>query len=146
MDQALLLQLIERYEQANFVINRRLNSLFRELMPEGLTIDQFAILRYLCTREMSTSSELADHFCVGKSSITAIVTRLADKKLIKRMPDEKDRRVIYLALTDEGMKMCEIMLERIQPMLANYLKHFDEQEALSFIESFEKLAKEMLDT
>ena len=146
MDQALLHQIIERYEQANFVINRRLNALFREQMPEGLTVDQFAILRYLCTREMSTSSELADIFCVGKSSITAIVTRLTDKKLIKRLPDDKDRRVIYLALTDEGVKMCETMLERIQPMLAGYLKHFDEREALKFIETFEKLAKEMTHT
>ncbi|MGM0883515.1 MAG: MarR family winged helix-turn-helix transcriptional regulator [Bacillota bacterium] len=144
MDQVLLHQIIERYEQANFVVNRRLNAMFREQMPEGLTVDQFAVLRYLCTRERCTSSELADIFCVGKSSITAIVTRLTDKKLIKRLPDDKDRRVIYLALTDEGVKMCEIMLERLQPMLANYLKHFDEQEALNFIETFEKLAKEMM--
>jgi DNA-binding MarR family transcriptional regulator len=143
-DRALLKQIIDRYEAANFVVNRRLNAMIRELMPHDLTVDQFTVMRYLRTRDRSTSSELADIFCVGKSSITAIINRLFGKNLIKRLPDEKDRRVIYLALTDEGNKLCDGMEEKIQVLLAKYIKHFDEQEALNFITTFEKLAKEMM--
>lgn len=67
MDRASLKQLIDRYEAANFLVNRRLNAMIRELMPDDLTVDQFATLRYLHSKEMSTSSELADIFCVGKA-------------------------------------------------------------------------------
>lgn len=141
-----LKQIIDRYEAANFVVNRRVNAMFREIMPGELTIDQFATLRYLRAQNMSTSSELADIFCVGKSSITAIITRLSDKNLIKRLPDEKDRRVIYLALTEEGVQICDMMEEKIQQLLSKYMKHFDEQEATAFINTFEKLAKEMMNS
>lgn len=141
-----LKQIIDRYEAATFVVNRRVNAMIREMMPGELTIDQFATLRYLRAQKMSTSSELADIFCVGKSSITAIVTRLSDKNLIKRLPDDKDRRVIYLALTEEGVQICDLMEEKIQQLLSKYMKHFDEQEATAFINTFEKLAKEMMNS
>lgn len=144
MDRALLDQIIDRYEAANFIVNRRLNAMIRELMPDELTIDQFATLRYLRAQQRSTPSELADIFCVGKSSISAITTRLFDKNLIQRLPDEKDRRVIYLALTEEGQQMCDLMKDKIQLLLAKYINHFNEQEAICFIETFEKLGKEML--
>lgn len=144
MDLALLKQIIDRYEAANFAVNRRLNGMIRELMPDGLTVDQFSTLRYLRSREMCTSSELADIFCVGKSSITAIITRLSDKNLIMRLPDEKDRRVIYLALTEEGIKICDGMEDKVHQLLSKYISHFEEQEALTFIETFEKLAKELM--
>jgi len=144
VDRASLKQLIDRYEAANFLVNRRLNAMIRELMPDDLTVDQFSTLRYLRSREKSTSSELADIFCVGKSSITAIITRLFDKNLIQRFPDEKDRRVIYLALTEEGNQVCDLMEEKIQVLLAKYINRFEEQEANYFIETFEKLAKEMM--
>lgn len=144
MDRALLKQIIDRYEAANFLVNRRLNAMIRELMPDCLTVDQFATLRYLRFKERSTSSELADIFCVGKSSITAIITRLFDKKLIQRLPDEKDRRVIYLTLSEEGKQACDQMEEKIHVLMAKYLDRFEEQEAHNFIETFEKLAMEMM--
>ncbi|WP_138753832.1 MarR family winged helix-turn-helix transcriptional regulator [Paenibacillus sinopodophylli] len=144
MEQAMLKDIIDRYEAAHFLVNRRLNAMFRELMPEDLTVDQLSTLRYLQLHNRSTSSELADIFCVGKSSITAIVTRLFDKNLIQRLPDEKDRRVIYLALTEEGRQICDHMNDKIDVLLAKYIEPFSEQEAIGFIETFEKLAKGMM--
>ncbi|WP_223829498.1 MarR family winged helix-turn-helix transcriptional regulator [Paenibacillus arenilitoris] len=144
MDRALLKQIIERYEAANFVVNRRMNAMIRELMPDELTVDQFSTLRYLRSSGKSTSSELADIFCVGRSSVTAIINRLFDKKLIERIPDDKDRRVTYLKLTEEGIQMSDAMEEKIQTLIAKFITHFDEQEALCFIETFEKLARRMM--
>ncbi|MDQ0061880.1 MarR family winged helix-turn-helix transcriptional regulator [Paenibacillus harenae] len=143
MDHNLLQNIIHRYEAANFLVNRRLNAMIRELMPEELTIDQFATLRYLHSQGRSTSSELADIFCVGKSSITAIINRLFDKKLIYRLPDEKDRRVTYLALTGEGKQLYDEMDAKVYELLVKYISPFDEQEAMTFIETFEKLAREL---
>lgn len=62
MDRALLKQIIDRYEAATFLVNRRLNAMIRELMPDDLTIDQFSTLRYLHSSKRSTPSELADIF------------------------------------------------------------------------------------
>ncbi|HEU4963368.1 MAG TPA: MarR family transcriptional regulator, partial [Bacilli bacterium] len=73
MDKQLLLQMIGRYESASFTVNRIMNAMVRERMPDNLTADQHYILRYIRDRKRCTPSELADFFFVGKSSITAIV-------------------------------------------------------------------------
>lgn len=140
MDKQFLKQMIERYESANFTVNRIMNAAIRDRMPENLTADQHATLRYIRERGLCTHSELADFFFVGKSSITAIVKRLTDKHLIKRLPDEKDRRVTYLSLTEEGERLVADMQDKIEDLLARYIVHFNEQEAQTFIETFEKLA------
>jgi DNA-binding MarR family transcriptional regulator len=144
MDKALLKQIVNRYEAADFVVHRRLNAMIRDLMLESLTIDQFSTLRYLRINGQSTSSELADMFCVGKSSITAITTRLFEKDLIERIPDEHDRRVTHLGLTSEGVRLCEMLEDRVEGLLARFMTKFDQAEALGFIETYEKLASCML--
>lgn len=141
MDKQLLKQMISRYEEATFTVNRRMAALLKEKLGEEITSEQHATLRYIRRKEQCTSSELADIFCVGKSSITAIITRLFDKELIKRIPDDKDRRVTYLALTDKGIEIADRMEEKIQELLGSFIQHFDEQEAIVFIETFEKLAR-----
>jgi DNA-binding MarR family transcriptional regulator len=145
MNNAQLSSIIQRYEEASFIVTRRINAAIRERMSEDLTLDQYAVIRYMRKRERCTSSELADTFCVGKSSITAIITRLFDKNLIERLPDEKDRRVTYLRLTDEGRRVSDEMEDRIRELLTKYLQHFDQDEALRFIETYEKLGRVLLE-
>jgi len=140
-DLCLLKSLIHRYEVANFVVERGLHVKVKDLMPEELTVDQFKTLRFLRHNANSTASELAQFFCVGKSSITAIITRLSDKGLLDRVPDDDDRRVIHLKLTEEGERISSLLEERVQNVLSDLIEHFDEKEAIAFIETFEKLAK-----
>jgi DNA-binding MarR family transcriptional regulator len=140
MDLQMLKQLIDRYCAATFIVNRKINAHLRDLMPEEITVDQFSTMQYIRAQGSCTSSELADIFCVGKSSITAIITRLFDKELIMRLPDEKDRRVTYLTLTEEGKRLTDEMESKVQNMLAQYISHFSEKEAIAFIETYEKLA------
>lgn len=145
MNEEMLKQIITRYENASFIVNRRLNALLRDLVPVELTVDQVFVLRYLSTHNRCTSSELADTFCVGKSSITAIITRLFDKRLIRRIPDDKDRRVTYLELTDEGKRATGEMERKIQLLLTRYIAQFDEPEGEAFIATYEKLARVLLE-
>ncbi|WP_338553546.1 MarR family transcriptional regulator [Paenibacillus sp. KS-LC4] len=146
LDQKLMLEIIARYETTYLAINRQIGSLFRASMPDGLTVEQYSVLRYLRKQGKTNSSELADTFCVGRSSITALTTRLFDKQLIEREQDPKDRRVTYLKLLPAGEQLTDQSELKIQEMLALYIQHFDEQEALQFITTYEKLAKVMSGT
>ncbi len=141
VDQSMLPDIIRRYETTMFIVNRRVNAFIRELIPEELTIDQFSMLRKINEQGSVTSSELAEWFCVGKSSITAIITRLADKGLLQRRPDSKDRRVTHLELTGEGKELTETLDQKIQEMLGMYLQHFELEEAMQFMYLFEKLGR-----
>jgi DNA-binding MarR family transcriptional regulator len=141
MEDAFLKQIIQRYETAMFTVNRRLSALIRAQMPPDLTFEQSNILRYLCSHRHCTSSELADSFAVGKSSITAIINRLADKGFIERTSDPKDRRVIYLSLTDAGNRLIESVECGVTELIGTFISEFSPQEALAFIETYEKLAR-----
>ncbi|MEK0313529.1 MarR family winged helix-turn-helix transcriptional regulator [Cohnella sp. 56] len=141
LDGPKLSRIIERYKSAMFTVNRRITALLRDEMPGDLTLDQFAIIEYVGSRDQCTSTELADAFCVGKSSITAIVSRLVDKELLVRVPDGKDRRVTYLRLTEEGERLVAELDGRIGDVLSTYVGAFDESEADQFIETYEKLAR-----
>ena len=145
MNEETLQQIISRYENAHFTVNRSPNALLRDLVPEELTIDQVFVMRYLSKKGKSTSSELAESFCVGKSSITAIITRLFDKHLIKRIPDDKDRRVTYIELTEEGSRVTDEMDDKIGRLLSGYIAQFEQREAETFIATFERLAEVLAD-
>jgi DNA-binding MarR family transcriptional regulator len=133
--------LIDRYERATLVVTRRMAALLRDTIAGDLTLDQYNIIRHINRRRMCTATELSEIYCVGKSAITAIADRLAEKGLIRRTPDRNDRRVIFLSLTQKGEQLCETLSGRIQQVLSRYLSHFTTEEVSTFIGTFEKLAR-----
>lgn len=133
--------LIDRYETANFTVTTQMEARIKELIHEDITLDQFSTLRHIHKRGSCTSSELSDIFCVGKSSITAIITRLFDKNYIERIADSHDRRIVMLSLTDEGREIYKNAESKINSLISTFLIHFDEEEIKTFIHTYEKLAK-----
>ncbi|GGG12101.1 MarR family winged helix-turn-helix transcriptional regulator [Paenibacillus aceti] len=136
-----LRQLVERYMTAYFVLFKNLNTQMAEVIQEDATIEQYQIIAYIATHENGTSTELAEVFSVGKSSITAIITRLVDKGLIERTRDVQDRRVVYLSLTEHGRMIYSKMQESIIDMMSSYMIHFTKEDIDGFIQPFEKMAK-----
>src|SRR5690606_5392483 len=131
---------IDRFEAVMFTVNRRLSALIRECIEDEVTLDQFLTLRYISNRGACTASELSESFCVNRSAITAITTRLADKQYIHRVPDEQDRRVISLMLTDKGREIYETAAARIHDLLSPIISRFPQTEIDQFLQSFERLA------
>ncbi|MFD0868252.1 Uncharacterized HTH-type transcriptional regulator yusO [Chlamydia abortus] len=131
---------IQRYEEAHFVVNKRISLIIRDSIEDGQTIEQHAILCYLHGSKLCTPTELADVFGVGKSAITAIVTRLEDKGLIERVRDDKDRRMVYLSLTAEGERVRRLAVSKIEKQIGSYLQYFSEEEIETFIHCYEMLA------
>ncbi|WP_174616164.1 MarR family winged helix-turn-helix transcriptional regulator [Virgibacillus ihumii] len=138
-----LRKLINRYQDATNSIYRNVNSMMKEKIHSDITTDQFATLQYIQKHEECTSTDIAHAFGVGKSAVTAQITRLYEKDLIKRVRDENDRRNVYLYVTEKGIKLIEYTEEEIYTEIGKYLGHFDEEEITEFISSLEKLASIM---
>lgn len=134
-------RLIERYMEAYFVVTKRLHGEIQEEIQDDITMDQFQLLDYMARHERCTSTELADVFAVGKSSITAMITRLVDKGILQRTRDEDDRRVVYLTLTEHGESDYRKVQEKIMQTVSAYMGHFEADEIEGFISAFEKLAR-----
>lgn len=139
MDDTSIKKLVEQYIDLNFSIEKNVVSLIKGQICGDLTNDQQYMLRYINKVEICTPSELAEIFNVKKSAITAIINRLWDKGLIKRTRDEKDRRIIYLTLTDAGKEVFTQSDSNIHNLVASFITQFDQAEIEAFMKTYEKL-------
>ena len=73
-----------------------------QVAPYNLIPLEFAILRAFLGREEWTTTQLAKALPVTLSRISRIVTKLAGMGLMRRRRRRSDRRVVALALTEEG--------------------------------------------
>ncbi|MFC7371875.1 MarR family winged helix-turn-helix transcriptional regulator [Fictibacillus iocasae] len=140
MDIVRMQQVMQRFDKASFTVNKRFSSLIREQIQDELTMDQLNMMRYLQNFSPCTTTELADAFCVNKSAITAIITRMTEKNYIKRVRDRKDRRIVYLTLTAEGQRVFQWAEEKVFIIVSSYLQQFSEDEIETFLSLYEKLS------
>ena len=73
----------------------------------GVSTPQILILNFLKEKEdcQSTATELKKFLNLNASTVTGIISRLESKRLIARIPNNKDKRVVKISLTIEGIKI-----------------------------------------
>ncbi|WIV20287.1 MarR family transcriptional regulator [Paenibacillus polygoni] len=124
MDEKQFENYVDTFVQRTQSISINMQSIQKEFFKaSSITPDQFNLMNVINTTEHCTSSFLAKALNVKKSSITAIVNRLTDKGLIKREFNEKDKREVFLELTEEGQNKLseekEKILEILKPLRNN---------------------------
>lgn len=89
-----------------------------------ITYNIFLYLRKINSLSNPTISELAKAMEVSKPSASNMVSKIADKGLLKTKASSKDGRICLLELTDKGKKVVEIenwadkrFFEKIQEIL-----------------------------
>lgn len=73
----------------------------------GLHVGQDMILRQLWPAEGCTQSELADRLCVQPATVTKMLQRMEQTKLIERRGDPEDQRVSRVYLTDQSRALLQ---------------------------------------
>jgi DNA-binding MarR family transcriptional regulator len=86
--------------------------------------------------------ELASVFCVGRSLITAELTRLTEAGLVATRPGQDDRRRTELTLTPLGKAASEEIREELSMIVQRRLAGFDAREARLAAEVLRALSKE----
>ncbi len=93
-------------ECINFMLTHSQNAVFsyfkKELSPLGVTPIQYASLKCLWEQDGQMPSQLAETLHLDSSTVTGILSRLEDKKLIERTFNTGDRRKVIVNLTPEG--------------------------------------------
>lgn len=91
-----ILRSLRRITRAIDLHSRHLANIHR------LTGPQLVCLRHLARHGTTTPSKLAKSVSLSQATITGILDRLENRKLITRERDKKDRRRVNLTLTKEG--------------------------------------------
>jgi MarR family 2-MHQ and catechol resistance regulon transcriptional repressor len=85
----------------------------------GLTPAQFDIVATLGNTPGMTAKELGEKTLITKGTLTGVVDRLADKKLVRRVALPSDGRCQIVQLTDQGEKL----FVRIFPAHLAHMEH-----------------------
>ncbi|MHB0990237.1 MAG: MarR family winged helix-turn-helix transcriptional regulator [Burkholderiales bacterium] len=83
----------------------------------GLTSCQFDIIATLGNTPGMSFRELGQKTLITKGTLTGVVNRLEEKKLVVRRPDPNDGRSQIVSLTGQGVTL----FERVFPQQLDYL-------------------------
>lgn len=102
--------------QASTAIARRLQKKFNT-SNLNLTIEQWSVLYHLWKEDGRSQQDLCNATFRDKPSITRLIDNLERGKLVKRVADEKDRRINKVYLTAEAKKLQEASMQLAEETL-----------------------------
>lgn len=109
----------------------------------GITGPQLWALHTIQERGGCSAGELAERLCVHPSTVTGVIQRLADKKLVERQKRADDRRAVWLTLTDEGRSLLERAPYPAQGQLVLALRKMDPDDVTKLRQSLESIVQNM---
>jgi DNA-binding MarR family transcriptional regulator len=118
-----------------------MDALDAELEPLGISSAQYVILVNLASG-VDSASGLCRSVSYDPGAMTRMIDRLEKKGLVRRVPCSEDRRVMRLALTDEGKTVYPQLAERAAKVLNDRLRGFTRDE----VRQLEDLLERMLNS
>ncbi len=116
----------------------------REILSDyNITPPQFVALQWLWENGDLTIGELSTKMFLACSTTTDLIDRMEKNKLVIRVKDPLDRRVVRIHLLDEGERIIEEVIEKRQNYLTDMIVNFDQEELNALEKSLIKLQQEM---
>ncbi len=110
---------------------------------EGLYPGMGRPLEVLAENNNVSSRELAELLDIRPSSLTELLSRLESEGMVARTPDENDRRVSRVSLTDKGRELAEKMKAEHEQRKARASACFTDEEAGQFCALCERLGEHL---
>lgn len=131
-------ELFSRFEELFWQVTRSMGQIWKKIFDEHFPGSQSHLAFILERCGSMRMSELADALQLTAGAVTSASDKLIERGYVKRLRDEKDRRVVYLEITDKGREtMAELRLQGRQTMKTVFA-HLTEEELQQFIDTFEK--------
>ncbi len=122
----------------------RLQRVFARTLEEhhGLALSTFeAMIRVERAPEARlTMGALASEMVLTTGGITRLVDRMITAGLAERVPDDHDRRVLWVALTDPGRRLlAEALTTHLEDVDRELFDRLEDGEAEALVRIFERL-------
>ena len=121
-----------------FLLSKGTQSLHRELNRNfqrnklDITYEQWSVLIFLFHFDGKSQNEIAEQTHRDKVSVTKIIDNLEKNDLVRRAPDEKDRRVNRIFLTDVGKEVIPSLRKIAIETLTNAFNGIKKSEIKTF--------------
>ncbi|MEH0861718.1 MarR family winged helix-turn-helix transcriptional regulator [Halobacteriovorax sp. DPLXC-1] len=87
-------------------LSKLITSQYRPYLEEiNLTYPQYLVMLVLWEDERVNMSELGDKLSLDTGTLSPLVKRLIEKKLVEKKRCEDDERIVYITTTTQGKKL-----------------------------------------
>lgn len=112
----------------------------REILSNyTITPPQFDALQWLHEIGDMTIGELSNKMYLAFSTTTDLIDRMEKAKLVKRVKEEHDRRVVRIHLLEAGETIIQEVIAKRQEYLKHLLEQFEATEAEEMLRLLTKL-------
>lgn len=113
----------------------------KELLNDSITPTQFFLLKLIALQDTCKAADIAHILDISPSAATTILDRLYKSGWIEKKRSEKDRRIVWLTLTDNGKEiLSKIEVKRIH-LLEKQFEALREDELDTVCGVFKKLLR-----
>ena len=111
----------------------------------GVTLAQCLVLLGIDEHGHLTMGQLALNLKLDQSTLSRTVDGLVRKKLVARLRDDSDRRLVWIRLTEDGASTCEEIHQVNDEYCLQVFENIPPSERAALIRNFETLIQAHLD-
>jgi len=131
---------IEQIISLIFMMRQLSNEKITKEKEGGLSFLQVVSLRYIKEKK-PLMKEVADFLAITPPSATSIIKTLSEVKLIDRLAEKRDRRIVRIIITKKGEKILEKWQKKIAISIRERLEKLNKKEQDSLVQLLTKLSK-----
>ncbi len=127
-----------------YASSRMITRLYQPLLEQlGITYPQYLVLLVLWEEQKLSVTELGSKLFLNTNTLTPLLRKMQDKKILKKQRSNKDERTVFITLTDLGkelqdkakgvpkaliksLNMSSEDLENIRAIMWRFLDNFSE--------------------
>ncbi|WP_078552716.1 MarR family winged helix-turn-helix transcriptional regulator [Bacillus alkalicellulosilyticus] len=118
----------------------------KDIRGYGLNPTEFGVLELLFHKGEQPLQKIGEQILITSGSITYVVDKLEKKRLLKRVSCDKDRRITYAHVTEEGKKLMEDIFpthwDRIEEITAG-ISDTEKEELIVLLKKLGLYAKQL---
>ena len=118
------------------LMTQRAEALFGD---QDLTFTHWITLMALRDGIADTAADIARHHGYDPGATTRLIDQLQERGLVERTRSKEDRRVVHLALTEEGRAVASALQPRAVNNLNDVLSSFSHEDATKMVELLTRL-------
>lgn len=112
--------------------------------PYRLTTEQYALMRAVQREPGIRQTDLTNVIIAEPNTVTAMVSLLERRNILRRKPSPSDKRVRQLFLTPHGHAVMYRLSSDWKPMRGFLQKHFSSEDGRRALEILDEVAEKML--
>lgn len=117
----------------------------RGLAKGGASFSQMAYLRLLTEEDGISQTDLAERLHVSKPTVTTSLNLMEREGLVERRPDEKDRRLTRVHLTEAGRERGDRLSAGLSSFVRETFGSLSDDDALELARLLDQVSERMRD-